>query len=225
MKAAIKSAARGLALLLVLPCYLAFRLGSLVLGSDKAFPGWSQGFSLIPGIAGVYLRAAFYRLLFPRCAADAWIGFGTVFSHSTVEVGARVYVGPYCSLGDVTLGDDVLLGSGVSVSNGSRQHGIARLDIPIREQPGEWPRITIGGDSWIGDRAVVLADVGTGCVVGAGSVVTRALPDYAVAVGAPAKVIRYRQAQRPVRHDLHQPESVSSSAGRPSTVRVANPLP
>jgi hypothetical protein len=79
--------------------------------------------------------------------------------------------------------------------NGGSQHGIERLDLPVREQPGTWPRVTIGRDSWIGDRAVVLADVGRHCVIGAGSVVTRPLPDYAIAVGVPAKVVRFRNGQ------------------------------
>src|SRR5262249_30475419 len=110
----------------------------------------------------------------------------------TTQLGRNVYVGPYCCLGDVTLEDDVLLGSQVSIMNGSAQHGIERLDIPIREQPGIWPRVTIGRDSSIGDRAVIMADVGAHCAIGAGSVVTKPIPDYAIAVGVPAKVIRYR---------------------------------
>jgi acetyltransferase-like isoleucine patch superfamily enzyme len=76
--------------------------------------------------------------------------------------------------------------------NGGAQHGIERLDIPIREQPGKWPRVTIGTDSWIGDRAVVLADVGKHCVIGAGAVVCSPIPDYAIALGVPARVLRYR---------------------------------
>jgi len=146
----------------------------------------------VPGLVGVYLRRAFYRLVLPRCAADCWLGFGTVFSHPTARVGRRVYVGVGCCLGDVTLEDDVLLGSHVSVINGGRQHGIERLDVPIREQPGEWPHVTVGRDTWVGDRAVVLADVGQHCVVGAGALVTKPLPDYAIAVGVPARVVRYR---------------------------------
>jgi acetyltransferase-like isoleucine patch superfamily enzyme len=66
------------------------------------------------------------------------------------------------------------------------------VDVPIREQPGTWVRVTVGRDSWVGDRAVVLADVGKHCVIGAGSVVTKPVPDYAVAVGSPARVVRYR---------------------------------
>jgi virginiamycin A acetyltransferase len=76
--------------------------------------------------------------------------------------------------------------------NGSAQHGTQRLDLPVREQPGVWPHVTIGRDSWVGDRAVVMADVGRHCVIGAGSVVTKPVPDLAIAVGCPAKVVRYR---------------------------------
>jgi acetyltransferase-like isoleucine patch superfamily enzyme len=148
--------------------------------------------------------------VFRRCAADAWLGFGTVFSHPTAEVGRKVYVGVYCCLGAITLEDDVLIGSHVSIANGGAQHGIDRIDVPIREQQGVWPRVTVGRDSWIGDRAVVLADVGQGCVVGAGSVVTRPLPDYAVAVGVPARVIRYRNGAAGMRRTGLE-ESVSSS--------------
>jgi acetyltransferase-like isoleucine patch superfamily enzyme len=194
VKTWLKAALNRLAVVLALPGYLIYRLGALALGPQKAFVGWSQGLSLVPGLTGVYLRRAFYRLTFPRCEADCSIGFGTVFSHPTAQIGRTVYVGLGCCLGDVILEDDVLLGSHVSILNGGAQHGTARLDIPIREQRGVWPRVTIGRDTWIGDRAVVLADVGRHCVIGAGSVVTKPVPDYAVAVGAPAHVIRYRNA-------------------------------
>jgi acetyltransferase-like isoleucine patch superfamily enzyme len=192
LKACLKALANGLALALVVPVAGLYLLGRLAFGPAKAFPGWSQAFSLFPGLAGAYLRRAFYRLVLPQCGADAFLSFGTILSHPTAKVGRRVYVGAYCSLGDVTLEDDVLLGSHVSVINGGSQHGIDRLDVPIREQPGVWPRIVIGRDSWIGDRAVVLADVGHHCVIGAGSVVTKPIPDFAIAVGAPAKVVRFR---------------------------------
>src|SRR5262245_7067612 len=192
MKEILKTLTNALATLAVLPAYLIYRAGCLVMGAEKAFPGWSQALSLVPGLTGIYLRRAFYRLVLPRYDCGACLCFGTVFSHPTAEVGKDVYVGPGGSLGDVILEDDVLLGSRVSIMNGGGQHGIDRLDIPIREQPGAWPRVTVGRDTWIGDCAVVLADVGKHCVIGAGSVVTKPVPDYAIAVGVPAKVIRYR---------------------------------
>jgi virginiamycin A acetyltransferase len=193
MKNAAKSIADGLALLIILPCWFGFLVSSLLLGRAQAFPGWSQAVSLLPGLFGAYCRRAFYRLVLPRCDSACHISFGVIFSHPTAQIGRSVYVGPYGCLGDVTLEDDVLLGSQVSITNGSAQHGIERLDIPVREQPGTYPRVTIGRDTWIGDRAVVMANVGKHCVIGAGAVVTKAIPDYAIAVGVPARVIDYRK--------------------------------
>jgi acetyltransferase-like isoleucine patch superfamily enzyme len=192
MKKLLKALCDGLALLLMLPLALLYWLACLLLGPRRAFPGWSQGMSLIPGLLGVYLRRGFYRLVLRRCGADCCLSFGVIFSHPTVEIGRSVYVGAFCCIGDVTLEDDVLIGSHVSIANGGAQHGIERLDVPIREQPGQWPRVTIGRDSWIGDRAVVLADVGEHCVIGAGSVVPKPIPDFAIALGVPARVVRYR---------------------------------
>src|SRR5262245_21689266 len=192
MKAIAKLVCDGIACVLVLPAVFFCCLSSCF-GTSRAFSGWSQAFSLIPGTSGAVLRRAFYGFLLPRCGARTWLSFGTIFSHRGAEVGRNVYVGPYCCLGNVTLDDDVLLGSQVSVMNGSAEHAIERVEVPIREQPGVWPRVRIGRDTWIGDRAVVMADVGAHCVIGAGSVVTKPIPDYAIAVGTPAKVIRYRE--------------------------------
>lgn len=174
------------------PFVISYHVGSLALTSEKVFPGYSQVVSLFPGLIGVYLRRAFYRFVLPLCGTDCWISFGTVLSHQSASIGRNVYVGVGCMLGDVTLEDDVLIGSHVSIINGSRQHGIESLEIPIREQPGEYPRVTIGRDSWIGDRSIVMADVGKHCVIGAGSVVTKSIPDYAIAFGSPARIVRYR---------------------------------
>lgn len=192
MKQILKSLANAMAVFMVLPALLAYAIGCGFLGRERAFPGWSQAFSLIPGFLGAFLRRSFYRFVLRRCQEDAWIGFGSILSHPEAEIGRGVYVGAYCCLGAVTLEDDVLLASFVSVTNGTAQHGIDRLDIPIREQPGQWPRVTIGRDSWIGERTVVMANVGKHCVIGAGSIVTQAIPDYAIALGIPARIVKYR---------------------------------
>lgn len=192
----MKKLAKGIvnvsALAVVSPAALCYWVGAKLLGANRAFPGWSQAFSLLPGLTGAYLRRAFYWWVLPQCQTDVWITFGTVISHPTARFGRAVYVGAFCCLGDVTLEDDVLIASHVSIANGTHQHGIDRLDVPVREQPGDWPHITIGQDTWIGDRAVVLADVGKHCVIGAGAVVTKPVPDYAIAVGNPARVVGER---------------------------------
>lgn len=194
MKSLLKNFAVYFSLVFVLPVYAWYCFSGLFLGRERVFPGFSQTFSLVPGLFGTYLRRAFYRLALAQCDRDACIMFGSIFSHPTCRIGRSVYIGPYSVIGDVTLEDDVLVSSHVSIINGCGQHGIERLDVPIREQPGTWPRVTIGRDSWIGERAVVQADVGRHCVIGSGAVVTEPIPDYGIAVGIPAKVIRFRSA-------------------------------
>jgi virginiamycin A acetyltransferase len=222
VKEFLKAVTDCVAALVVFPAALLFWLGRTSLGAEKAFPGWSQAFALIPGLSGVYLRRAFYRLVLPRCEAGCCFSFGTLFSHSTAEIGRNVYVGVYGCLGNVTLEDDVLLGSHVSIINGGGQHGIDRLDIPIREQPGTFPRVTIGRDSWIGDGSVVFADVGRHSVIGAGSVVTKPVPDYAIAVGNPARVIRFRDRDRIHHHDSITGAAAMSTLPLDTTLREPN---
>lgn len=69
-----------------------------------------------------------------------------------------------------------------------------RTDIPIRDQGHEAGSIIIEDDVWIGANATILKGVtiGHGAVIGAASVVTSDIPEYAVAVGNPAKVKKYR---------------------------------
>jgi len=86
-----------------------------------------------------------------------------------------------------------VIGSGVNILSGLRQHSFEKLEIPIRDQPGQYTKITVGEDTWIGNGAIIAANIGKKCVIGAGSVVVKAIPDLAVAAGNPARVIRLRK--------------------------------
>jgi len=192
VKEALKTLASLGCRLVVLPVYLQYRVVAAFLDPDKAFHGASQAMSTVPGVFGEYVRREFYRLALDRCAPDCCISFGTILSKRGSRIGSRVYVGTHCTLGLVTLEDDVLLASNVDVLSGADQHRFEDPDTPVREQGGEFRRVVIGRDSWIGNRSVVMADVGPQCVVGAGSVVNRPLPERSVAVGSPARVVGTR---------------------------------
>ncbi|MBD3673131.1 MAG: acyltransferase [Planctomycetaceae bacterium] len=208
MKVAVKKVVNCLTSLTMLSLAALYWTLASLCGGTRVFPGFAQLMSLCPGLTGAYLRRGFYQWILTRCEKDVFISFGTVFSHPGVTMGEAVYIGVGCMIGDVELQKDVLIGSHVSVINGSRQHGIERLDLPVREQPGEFPRVVIGEDTWIGDRAIVMADVGRHCVVGAGAVVTRPLNDYEIAVGNPARVIGTRKTADDTEDDATE-ESVS----------------
>lgn len=195
MKETIKFAVRAASLATMLPMLLLYSLTCICCGKDAAFPAFSQFLCQLPGKTGSYLRHAFYRQTALKCEVDASIGYGTIFSSPEVSIGRTAYLGNYCSIGKVTIEDDVLIASHVSLMNGTKQHRIERLDVPVREQIGEFPPITIGRDSWIGEKAIVAANVGKHCVVGAGALVLTDLPDYAIAVGIPAKIVGDRRTE------------------------------
>lgn len=192
MKELAKGTARLGCRLLALPTWIAYRIACGFVDPDKAFHGASQQMSLLPGLLGEYVRREFYRMTLEECSPDCCLSFGTILSKRGARIGRRVYVGTGCTLGLVTLEDDVLLASNVDVLSGSGQHRFDDPETPVREQGGTYARVTIGADTWIGNRAVVLADVGARCVIGAGTVVTKPVEAGSIAVGSPARVVGRR---------------------------------
>jgi virginiamycin A acetyltransferase len=194
LRAAAKNVAFALATIAVVPWLASFMVRARVFGRDRALAGSSQSLALIPGITGQYFRRAFFARALTKCHRSATIEFGTVLSRAGAVIDERVYVGPRCHLGLVHLEADVLLAAGVHVTSGRRTHGTDDVAVPIRDQQGEISMVHIGQGSWVGSAAVVMADVGTHSVVGAGAVVTQALPPFVVAGGVPARVLRRRTA-------------------------------
>ena len=189
----VKSLARGLAAVAVLPLRASLSLRALVLGRERAFQASAEWLALVPGLPGQYIRRAFLAATTEGCGPETVIGVGCLFSTTRVRLDANAYVGPHCNLGWVHVERDVLIASGVQIPNGPHTHGIARLDIPIRDQPGSPVCVHVREGAWIGNGAVVLADVGRHAIVAAGAVVTKPVPDYAIVGGVPAKVIRSRR--------------------------------
>lgn len=193
MKQLIKKVVSAVCFIIVIPFYIFYKLESFIIKTEQPFCGMSQFFSLIPGLIGEYLRLEFYKLSLKKCSNDCCISFGSIFSHPTAEIGKGVYIGAYCTIGNVVLGKNVLLGSRVDVLSGKEQHSFADLDLPIKEQERKFEKICIGEDTWIGNGAIIMANVGKKCVVGAGSVVVEEIEDYSIAAGNPARVIKKRK--------------------------------
>lgn len=141
------------------------------------------------------IRYAFYRKALLHLGHNVDFLFGCNFTFPDISIGNNVRIGLGANIGLVDIGDDTLMAANCNLLSGSRMHGIERTDIPIRQQPGRLQRITIGRDCWIGANVVVMANIGNGCVVGSGSVVTKPIPPYSIVVGNPAKVIRGRVSQ------------------------------
>jgi acetyltransferase-like isoleucine patch superfamily enzyme len=189
-----KRIAFWLATVAVAPSLGSYWLRASIMGRDRALEGSTQVWALAPGVIGQYLRRAFLSRALAFCDWTATIEFGTIFSRQGSRLDANVYIGPRCHLGLVHIERDVLIAAGVHIPSGPETHGIANTSVPIRDQPGAPRMIHIGAGSWIGSAAVVLADVGSDSVVGAGSVVSRPVPDRTIVAGVPARVIRSRES-------------------------------
>lgn len=148
-----------------------------------------------------WLRYQCAKHLFAECKGymnleqGAYIGNGRNF-HVLAE-------GHICGLGKdfichnriVTIHGDLLMGEDVLFQGAG--HRFDNPDVPIGEQ-GDSPDapLDISHDVWIGTRSIILPGctrIGAHSIIGAGSVVTHDVPDYAIVAGNPAKIIRMRK--------------------------------
>jgi acetyltransferase-like isoleucine patch superfamily enzyme len=142
----------------------------------------------------------FYRLRLGRkisCGANVVIGRGaTLLPPSKLSLGSNVTIGLNFHLEtNLEVGDDVLVSSNVSIVGNDHRFDDPNCSIYFS---GRLPpsNVIIEGDNLIGHRVVVVGNVriGRGCIVGAGSIVTKDLPPYTVCYGVPAKPVRSRFA-------------------------------
>ena len=110
-----------------------------------------------------------------------------------LEIGDGTTIGNFNHIyatSSVILGKKVLTADKVYISD--NLHGYERIDLPIMDQPVKQnKRVSIGDGTWIGENVCILGSViGKNCVVGANAVVTKDIPDFSVAVGNPAKIIK-----------------------------------
>ena len=108
-----------------------------------------------------------------------------------VIIGDRTRIG-LCNtiIGPVIVGHDVRLAQNIVVSG--LNHNYAEIDQPIHAQGVSTKPVVIGDESWIGANVVIVPGVTIGkhSVVAAGSVVTKNVPQYSVAAGNPAKILK-----------------------------------
>lgn len=121
--------------------------------------------------------------------------YAQIWSGGTVRIGRGTEIGERCRISianSLNIGEKVLLSPNVYITD--CDHEYRNIDVPVINQGivQRGQKVSIGGGSYIGINAVIVGNVKIGkhCVIGANSVVTKDVPDYCVAVGSPARVIK-----------------------------------
>lgn len=122
------------------------------------------------------------RILLTKPSPRLYIGdYVTIGQHVIITVKTEMHIGAY-----------TLIGPYVQITDNN--HTTKRENL-IKYQRSTIKSVNIGFDVWIGSGAKILAGVsiGNGAVIGANAVVTHDIPDFAIAVGCPARVVKYRK--------------------------------
>lgn len=122
-----------------------------------------------------------------------YVGRGAIIDKN-VSIGSNSGIGSYCELrGKVIIGNNVLMASEVVIYTVSHQF-MDRKKLIIEQGVTNEAPVVIEDDVWIGRRVMIMPGVTIhkGAVIGAGAVVTKDVPAYALVGGVPAKVIKYR---------------------------------
>ncbi len=113
-----------------------------------------------------------------------------------ISIGNYSNIGAFCALqssGPIHIGEGVIMAAFCHIVSSSRKTD--RTDIPIIAQGTTGEGISIDEGTWLGSGVIVTdgVKIGKHCVIGAGAVVVSDIPDYAVAVGVPAKIVKFRK--------------------------------
>jgi len=145
---------------------------------------------------------AAYRPLFASHGRNFRFDPAGDYSFSTIHVGHDVHLGMRptlnATISTIRIGNKVIFGPEVIIRGGNhRTDLVGRFMSDVTEaekRPADDLGVVIEDDVWIGTRAVILngVTIGRGAIVGAGAVVTRNVPPYAIVGGVPARVLRFR---------------------------------
>jgi len=162
---------------------------STVIGIGETYVFFAQMLSLAPGKLGSYFRVSFYHFTTTETTIQCFIGFGTFFSKQNIKIEKGVSIGAYCIIGSVEIGEGTLIASKVSIPSGRHQHSDDNAKDENRG-PMKTETIKVGTHCWIGENALVLANVGNNSIIGGGSVVVKSIPENVVAAGNPARILK-----------------------------------
>ena len=192
MRQTIKHLLNLLSQLLVLPLVVPCKLEEIIFSknTELVFHICTHIIALLPGLPGAFLRRAFYSLTLDECSSHCHIGFGSIFSHRSTTVEKHVYIGSYSIIGSAHLGEHCLIGSRVSILSGKALHVLGEDGMWTPYSAERLSQVKLKKNVWVGEGAIIIADVGEGSMVGAGAVVTSNIRSYIIVTGNPARFVK-----------------------------------
>jgi len=161
----------------------------------------------IPGDTGEFCRKMYYKKRFNKSGPELHIATHvTIYHPENIETGDWVQFSRFCFInasGGFSIGTNSGLAPFVKIFTAN--HNFSDPDEYIRFQGATLGPVVIEDDVWIASGAIILpgVSIGKGSVIGAGSVVTRDVPPYSIAAGNPARIIRSRQEEESVNHEIN----------------------
>jgi acetyltransferase-like isoleucine patch superfamily enzyme len=191
VKTIIKKLLFAFGLVLVSPLIVLTWLEALLFGrrSEEIFGSCKEILSLCPTTLGNYLRLAYYWSVCRHVSTGARFLFGSMIAHRDTTIASGVVVGAFTILGYADIGENVLFGARVSLISGKYQHGRPEERAAGNAVSEVYERLSIGRNSWIGQEAILMANVGENCTVAAGSAVYKSVPDGVTVMGNPARKV------------------------------------
>ncbi len=159
------------------------------------FAQWLPESYLIFGGASKEIRYFICKHLFTKCGKSVNVERCAFFySGKNITIGDNSGIGINAKImGTVNIGNDVMMGPDVMIF--TWDHESSKTEIPMNLQglKDEEP-VNIGNDVWIGARVIILPGVtiGDGAIIGAGAVIAKDIPSYAIVIGNPARIVKYR---------------------------------
>lgn len=152
------------------------------------------------GLLSKSFRRALCKRIFKTAGRDLNVEKGAYFGNGRdIAVGDEVGFGMNfkCLNRTLQMGSYIMMGEDVLFLGGTHNHD--RIDVPMGHQGSDCKKapLIVEDDVWFGARVIILPGcrhIGKGVIVGAGAVVTKDIPDYAIVGGNPARIIKYRNS-------------------------------
>lgn len=177
--------------LLAIPFSFLFIVSGKLATYANAYSEISLIAAKIPFLFGQKIRYYYYKATLKHLGKKVVFRYGCFCQYNNASIGDRVLFGYYNAIGEVNMGNDIVVGGFVNFISGTTQHSFDDPNQTISNQKAAGrSMISIGSDVWIGSNSVIAANIGNRCVIGAGSVLVKPADDKSVYAGNPARLIK-----------------------------------